>query len=220
MSSTSPYPKGQSDNTDELRQVFIRRVHRLIKLGYDRMNPSAFQAEEEPAITGELVRAIDTLCGDPQSEEWMTYYSAHDDPPVNDPVRKGKGRRRVDIRVDSSECRPRIRFFIEAKRLGDRNPVRKYLGREGLGCFLWGDYARDEDTAGMLGYVQSGDPRDWAEKIEATLAKSPDSYGVLKTSPWQQQALIAGLQHTYRSGHGRKTLARPIQVYHTLLTFH
>jgi hypothetical protein len=184
------------------------------------MNVVQFRASEEPDISGELVHAMRQVCDDPKSEDWVSFFDPHDDPAVHDAVRKGKKRRRVDIRVDSLEDRPRQRFSFEAKRLHNNRSVKAYLGRKGLGCFLWGDYARDEDTAGMLGYVQSGNPRDWAEKIEATLAKSPDSYGVLKTSPWQQQTLVAGLQHTYRSGHGRKKLPRPIEVYHTLLTFH
>jgi len=220
MSSTPRKPRGRSANTDEIREVFIRRVHRLLRLGYDRMKAADFQVEEEPAITGELARRIDEVCDDPQSEEWVRSFSVHDDPPVHSPGRKGKARRRADIRLDSLECPPRQRFSFEAKRLGKNNSVRAYLGPKGLGCFLRGDYARDDDIAGMLGYVQSHDPQYWADKIEAALTKSPCSDSTLATSPWRRHDMVhAGLQNTYRSGHKRAKPARPIEIYHTLLVF-
>ena len=175
MSSTSPYPRGHSGNTAELRHVFICRVHQLIELGYARMNPSAFQSTDEPDITGELICAIDQVCDDPESEGWISFFTPHDDPPVNDPMRKGKNRRKVDIRIGSGEYRPRQKFHFEAKRLGKGLAVGVYLGPEGLGRFLRGEYARDEDMAGMLGYVQSEDPQHWADKIQAAIAKSPQS---------------------------------------------
>ena len=56
MSLKPRQPRGRSANTDEIRQVFVRRVHRLLKLGYDRLNVADFQAEEEPVITGELAQ--------------------------------------------------------------------------------------------------------------------------------------------------------------------
>jgi len=211
--------RGRSANTGELRQVFIRRVHQLIKLGYDRMAPKDFQLEEEPAITGELVRRIDEVCDDPRSNDWVTSFSVHDDPPVHSPTRKGKQRCRVDVRLDSSDCRPRQRFSFEAKRLDATHSGKKYLGRDGLGCFLWGDYASEEDTAGMLGYVQSGNPQLWAKKIDALLAKSPQSYAVMTECRWEQQTLPAGCEHTYRSRHMRKKPDRPIDVHHILLAF-
>jgi hypothetical protein len=139
----SPYPHGQSDNKNELRRIFIGRVHQLLKLGYDRLNVVQFQASEEPDISGELVHAMQQVCDDPKSEDWVSFFDPHDDPAVYDAVRKGKKRRRVDIRIDSLEDRPRQRFSFEAKRLGKNNSVGAYLGRKGLGCFLRGDYARD-----------------------------------------------------------------------------
>jgi len=229
MSSAPTHARGRSGNADEYRQVFITRVHQLIKMGYDRMvDRPAYRAEEEPAITGDLVDAIDRVLDDPDSGEWMAFYWVCDDPPINEPRhrgkrtdsrRKGKRRRRVDIRIDSSDLRPRTRFAFEAKRLGDGHPVDDYLGHEGLGRFLRGEYAPNDNEAGMLGYVQSGDPRDWADRIGTALTQSANSYGVLPESPWRHQAIIAGLQHTYRSGHRRVPPARAIELYHTLLAF-
>ena len=47
--------------------------------------------------------------------------------------------------------------LVEVKRLGKGNPVSRYLGAKGLGCFLSGSYAGTEQRGGMLGYVQSDD---------------------------------------------------------------
>lgn len=219
MSSTSPYPHGCSDNTDELRRVFIWRVHQLLKLGYDRLNAAQFQAAEERDISGELVHAMEQVCDDPKSEDWISHFDPHDDPPVHDSKRKGKRRCKVDIKVVSLQYRPRQRFSFEAKRLRNSRSVKAYLGREGLGCFLRGDYARNADAAGMLGYVQSGDLQDWASKIKTTLAKSPRRYYLRKINDWLQQDLKANIHHVYRSNHDRNRSLHPIDIYHTLLVF-
>ena len=104
------------------------------------------------------------------NEDWMRFYRVYDDPPINEsitaPRRKGKRRRRVDIKLDSSEVSPYTRFCFEAKRLGKGNPVSRYLGTKGLGCFLSGSYAGAEQRGGMLGYVQSDDEQTWAAKID------------------------------------------------------
>lgn len=55
------------------------------------------------------------------------------------------------MKIVSAQTLPRTRFSFEAKRLGRGNPVSKYLGPKGLGCFLKGEYAVNEDDAGMLG---------------------------------------------------------------------
>jgi hypothetical protein len=73
--------------------------------------------------------------------------------------------------------------------------------------------------AGMLGYVQSQDPQYWAKKIETALSKSRESCKILENGAWRPQKLADGLPHTYRSDHGRETLERSIEIYHTLLAF-
>lgn len=109
-------------------------------------------------------------------------FSVHDDPPISDGKRKGKRRQRVDLRLDSGEFSPRARFQFECKRLGKRHTVKIYLGAKGLGCFLRGDYAKDDDRAGMIGYVQSGDIGDWGTRIEKELMKTPDVYAMVSAT--------------------------------------
>jgi hypothetical protein len=195
-------------------------VHQLVQLGYERLSPAAHMREQEPAITGFLVEAIDNVLGD-RAKSWMRFFSVHDDPPVNDGRRKGKQRKRVDLRIDSAHFTPRARYRFEAKRLGKRHPVTTYLGAEGLGCFLRGDYAKEEDEAGMLGYVQAGEPEHWRVKIRDELSKSPSIYDVQPSSPVSPSPNPSkGSLITYRSLHNRATVGRSIVIIHVLLKFH
>lgn len=224
ISSTSYQPGGPSDNSADYERQFVPRVHLLVKLGYDRLNPRQYARVEETAITGDLVEAIDAVLDDP-AERWMRYYSVHDDPPVNQPHRRGrqrrqgKARRRVDIRIDSSTTSPRARFRFECKRLGPAHGVRRYLGPKGLGCFLASEYARGDARAGMLGYVPSDDEPTWANRIEQTLIASPAEFAARREAPWRHEPVAPTLVHTYRSGHSRGHGRRPIEIYHTLLRF-
>lgn len=191
-----------------------------MQLGYERLVPAALVNEQEPTITGFLVDAIDKVLSD-RAQSWMTAFSVHDDPPINDDRRKGKRRKRVDLRVDSGRFKPRARFRFEAKRLGKRHPVTIYLGTEGLGCFLRGDYAREEDEAGMLGYVQRGDLDDWGRKIGDELAKSLSIHASDPALPFSGHSFPPTPSlRTYRSQHHRATVQRSIILIHTLLKCH
>jgi hypothetical protein len=204
--------------------LFIRRVHQLVQLGYDRLHPAKYAADEETAITGDLVEAIDATLDDPAAQ-WMRFYSIHDDPPENQPRRRGQQRRRgrerkrVDIRLACSERSPRTRFRFECKRLADNRSVARYLGKDGLGCFLRSDYASGDMRAGMIGYMQADDEETWAGEIEQQLNQSPQAYSLQETGRWRREPIIAELQHTYLSTHRRGRGHRPIDIYHTLLRF-
>jgi hypothetical protein len=168
-----------------------------------------------------LVQEIERELDDPKSalSPWARLFSIHEDSPVSGGARKGRKRRRIDIRIDSLECFPRTRFRFEAKRLGRRNPVTQYVGQEGLGRFLTGEYARDEDEAGMLGYVQGSAPAEWALQIAASFV---DPLDILLAPPglkWQLAPFPGGPDHTYCSRHSRASVGRPVNIYHSLLLF-
>lgn len=203
----------------EIRQVFVIRVHQVLQEGYARIDAAKHQATPEPALTGELVRSMKSFLGEMSAPEWADHFSVHDDPPVNDPTRFGKDRRRVDVRVDSATPRPGAGFSFEAKRLARGYAVAKYLGDEGLSRFLCGDYAREDNDAGMIGYVQDDDAGYWAAEIEGALGADPGKHGVAGTDWWRAHVFPHGPQHVFASTHTRSAVGRPIIVYHTLLLF-
>jgi hypothetical protein len=210
--------RGSSNDAGTYRRVFLGRVHQLIELGYRKLAPANLAKSEETEITGELVRSMDEVIDDPTSVAWVRYFSVHDDPPVNAPGRKGKSRQRLDVKIVSAQRHPRNRFSFEAKRLGRGNPVGKYLGPKGLGCFLNGEYAVNEDDAGMLGYVRSKTPQVWAEKLRVELEAPGTAYAMGRASRWQPHKFRFAPAHVYLTTHVRHSLKRDVAIYHTLLT--
>ncbi|MCK4659073.1 MAG: hypothetical protein KAV82_06080 [Phycisphaerae bacterium] len=200
-------------------RAFRMQVHQLIKMGYDRMAAASYAAVDELEITQDLRSAIQDVLNDPRSGKWVDAYFLCEDFLVEDGERRGKKRLKVDIVFEATEQRPRPRFSFEAKRLGKTHPVSIYLGAKGMGCFLSGAYARDDDQAGMLGYVQSETPPRWADRIEAELRKDPSCYSMPEHGQFSSVGIVDGLDHTYRSNHDRPCVGRRVSIFHTLLQF-
>ncbi|MGE0679981.1 MAG: hypothetical protein AB7P69_03585 [Candidatus Binatia bacterium] len=210
--------RGQSDNANDYRRIFIIRVHQLLELGYRKLTPTDWSKQKEPAITGELVRSMEEVTEDPRLKVFR-HFDVQDDPHINTPGRLGENRYRLDIKIVSSQRLPKSRFSFEAKRLGKRHPATKYVGPEGLGCFLRGDYASAEDDAGMLGYVQSDTAESWARKIQAKLEARRKVFSLHAHSAWRKYPIRSGPTYTCHTRHNRVTLRRPIDIYHTFLMF-
>lgn len=219
QSNPSDERNGAAPNTHDLRQVFVVRVHQVLQEGYRRLDAPSLQATAEPAITGELVRSMQGFLRSMDAPDWADHFSVHDDPPVNEVGRQGKERRRIDIRVDAATPRPGAGFAFEAKRLARGYTVSKYLGDDGLGCFLCGAYARQDDDAGMLGYVQDDDEAYWAKEIEDAMRKDEVSHEISGTNWWETHEFPNGPKHVFVSRHRRPAVGRPIAVYHSLLLF-
>ena len=211
--------EGRSANTDDYRRVFVVRVHEVLQGGYERLNHRAYATEEETVITGELKKEMRAYLRGGAAPAWADNFFVQEEEPVNDGVRKGKSRTRVDIGVEASIPRPGASFSLEAKRLARGYPVGKYLGRTGLGCFVCGDYARDEGDAGMIGYVQHDDAAYWAGEIESTMRADPKAHEVNGSDWWKPHAFPKGPRHMFVSKHARKAVGRPIVIYHSLLIF-
>ena len=111
---------------------------------------------------------------------------------------------------------PRFRF--EAKRLHDTSSRTEYLGSDGLGCYLDGRYANDDEIAGMLGYVQQGTVKTHAMSLATALNDDPGTYSVVERGEWIDFPLVKTLS-TFRSIHMRSRPSRRIVVLHTLLPF-
>lgn len=201
------------------RDAFLRNCHELLAMGYASMDAASFRSEEETVITGKLVLAMTATLESSDAPPRLAHLVAFDDPPVNAPGRTGKRRRRVDIELIRTQRGRRPRFQFEAKRLSGSGSVTAYLGANGMELFLKGDYAAGHQDAGMLGYVQSGEPCGWAEKIGKRLSTEPKTYRVRDDGHFLRHELTPALDCTYCSKHDRHGIGEPITVFHTFLRF-
>lgn len=212
-------PAGVSANGKVYDEVFVRRVHQLIAMGYDAMlKTSDFSDSAEEDITGELRDRIEEIFDRKSAPQWMDKFNIHNEDPVRGSKRKGKKRPRLDIHFCSSYTRPRTRMCFEAKRLGPLHDSANYLGNEGLGRFVGCKYAKDDNVAGMLGYVQSDDPAGWADKIELALKQKAKILCVANKGHWCKRKVVVELPWTYWSRHDRRSTGS-IEILHTLLPF-
>ena len=201
------------------QEAFVRRCHELLAMGYARLDAASFRSEEETVITGELGLAITEMLESADAPPWAQHFAASEEQPVNAPGRSGKRRRRVDIEVIKTQRGRRPRMQFEAKRLHDSGSVSEYLGADGLGLFLAGEYAAAHPDAGMLGYVQMGGSADWADKIGSRLNGDCGRYKVTGGGAFRQHHLTPLLESTYRSQHNRRSTGNPITIFHTFLRF-
>ncbi|MDO9543415.1 MAG: hypothetical protein Q7J98_14000 [Kiritimatiellia bacterium] len=202
------------------RTLCVHACH-LIAEGYARMDKAVFASEQEPAITGELVREIRIYMESANdTPAWVDCYSIHDDPPLSVSGKLGKFRPRVDIEFECVAKGPRPRLRFEAKRLNSTtgHTVARYLGKEGLGCFLSGRYPMTHGEAGMLGYVQSDDEVTWAKRIETMLRREEGKHAVMDP-PFTRKYLCPLLLHYYASQHRRLYGNAPVIIHHILLSF-
>jgi len=197
------------------RRSFISQVHTLIAEGHERLPRTDIGSMEEPAITGELVRAIRQYQESSGAPAWCNRLAIHDDPPVNLPGRTGTRRPRVDIEVERCGRGRRPRFQMEAKRLYSTRSAAEYTGDDGLGSFVAGRYAAGHTDAGMLGYAQCEQPADWAKRIGEMLSKRAHKLRLKGDTPWEPTAFDTRLQASYRSSHRRNH--EDIDVFHILL---
>ena len=202
-----------------VRLAFIGNVHRLLALGYARLDVQKYHEADEDLLTQDLKTALRELTEDIRGPRWVSHFAIHEKRRQDDSQRQGNSRLELDIVFERTQRGPHPCFSIEAKRLGPKHPVGIYLGPEGLGAFISCEYAKEHDDAGMLGYVQSETLDDWCSALESKLAISPGKYSVEATGTWRRHIFRDGPATTYRSCHKRPTGYKPITIYHTLLDF-
>jgi hypothetical protein len=210
----------QSDDSSDYEAGFHRDALCLIIAGHARLtkNDTDYSNEEEPNITGELVRCTNEYIDSFSSPEWTNNYVVNEESPENTKGRLGKDRKRIDIVCTLAGRKPQKRIRFEAKRLKNKNfPVGRYIGSEGLMEFITGNYAPEDDTGGMLGYIQSDDCEYWAREIPNALGKS-GKVGITKDGRWQE-ACVENINHCYKTKHNRIMNNRKFLVYHLLLDF-
>jgi len=215
-----------SSNREAYLAAFLGHVHRLLQLGYESLAPAAFTNAEEDDITGELCKQMKALTEEQPTERWMSRYSVHDQDPVNDvvnpdtgKVRRGKRRPKLDIRLVSKSRVPNTRFCIEAKRLYRSGSLKDYTDDEGLGAFVAEYYAKGDDAAGMLGYVQSDSVAEWLGKIEKGLAQEISLEKGPGGEVWNLSRFPKGPPNTYLSFHRRGASGRKLDVFHVFFSF-
>ena len=206
-------------NAPEFREAFVRKCHRLVGLAYLTLDRASLRMAEETEITGELARTMEELLDRIPPPRGMRNLVVFDDPPQNTGRRRGRKRLRVDIEVRAIEVGPKPRFRFEAKRLTSDSSVRAYLGKDGLQMYIRGEYAGEQDDAGMLGYVQTGEPMAWAAEIDTRLKLQPAEHAVCAGGEWNSCSLATEIPLTFRSVHNRLSIGRPLVVFHTLLEF-
>ncbi len=196
--------------------AFIRNAHLILLAGYARLDAPAYQAREEDEITGDLAREMNEVIGtDPAP--WMRMFQVHDQHPVTSPGKPGSDRRvgkrrsKIDLQFVANTGSGFHRFSWEAKRLGPGHAIGAYLGPDGLGCFLTGQYSSECDFAGMIGYAQSNEEKHWLE----LLAKGLDKTGV-SILPFPALRSKSG---PYISDHPRASIGGVISIHHTMLRF-
>jgi hypothetical protein len=202
-----------------VRLAFIGNVHRLLALGYRRLDAPKYHDADENLLTQDLAAALRNVTEDVQSPRWAGHFSIHEKRKQNDGKLQGNSRLELDIVFERTQRGIHPCFVIEAKRLGPANPVKIYLGPDGLGAFISCEYAKEHDDAGMLGYVQSETLDIWCDSLGCELATSPAKHRVEANGTWQRHSFRDGPATTYRSRHTRSAGRGPITIYHTLLDF-
>ncbi len=224
MGTSGPYKLNidHSDDNSEYKAGFRHDVLYLIVAGHERLmaGDENYSDTAEEEISGELARHVQDYIDSLSSPDWTKYFCVQEELRENTNARKGKYRKRVDIAFVLAGTKPQKFMRFEAKRL--RKPgfaVGGYIGEDGLGEFIAGNYAASDDTAGMLGYVQSDDCDYWAMGISETLEKKKQEIRLIEGGQWQKTH-FDDVDHCYKTRHDRPRIKRELLVYHLLLALH
>lgn len=145
--------------------AFRRHCHRFLAAGYNEaLHRIRTDPDEETDITGYICEGLEKWFRS-HPDECMCFY-VKDDPPIPGGGKTGKRRPRTDI-VIGYAAGPRPEFCFEAKRLHrTKAGGSRYIGAEGMGCFINGRYARHCREAAMVGYVQTDTLEQWQGDLQ------------------------------------------------------
>lgn len=214
-------PAPGSQQQELYRPAFVHNCLALLVRARHGLADIPLRDEEEPSITGLLVKKAKEITESEDAELWMEHLEVLDDPPQNDQSeRQGKRRPRIDIEFVETRRGVRPRLHVEAKRMYRSDSVKEYLGAGGLVMFLRGGYASEWPSAAMLGYVQNQNCEEWRKKIALAMAgmrteiATCGDRGDLTPTNWS----TTGLEDVQESCHNRvpEALGR-ISIYHILM---
>jgi hypothetical protein len=196
---------------------FRRDAHQLLAWGYQDTLPEIHCNLMEESITGLIVEAIEKRLDAPSTPEKFDRYFIGEEKPILIEGRTGKNRRRLDLVMVSGHSRPRPKYVFEAKRLRKiTHTIGKYVGEDGLQCFIKGIYASQEPEAGMIGYIQSDNAPYWEDELKRRFEKDPNKDLHIKQY-LQKVQVLPSMPNVWVSEHERGT-GNSITVYHIFLT--
>ena len=129
----------------------------------------------------------------------------------------------LDIRVMHGK-RPKVFFAFECKRLNIVNKGKyysqagKYVGEEGMGCFLSGQYDGGSDCGGMVGYVMDNDVMKAISAINKALATYKDSLKIKHPMKLKISSLLSEEDNPcYETVHMK--IENHFTIYHLILPY-
>lgn len=189
-------------------------VFSVLDSAVQRLRRKNLRDYDEIAITGELVHQLRGVVGKLPFTQYGFLLAVHDDAPVhgNSPV--GKKRLRIDLQIEQVSTAVRPRFSFEAKRLcrPEHKSASSYVGPEGVGSFVSGEYAPEAPWGGMLAYVETGSVKDWLKLIRTRI--SSNAHLRLRSAPnWVVPSHVLKAVELHSSFH-RRVRRRDIEVLH------
>lgn len=109
---------------------------------------------------------------------------------------------------------PYIYFTFECKRLDLSSNDEHYI-KTGIYEFINGKYSRNMDYAGMIGFIEKGDPNTIVNKINQSLKKYTNIVTTQKMSKYD----VNGFKHGYFSKHERDGSLSDISLYHLMFDY-
>jgi hypothetical protein len=195
---------------------FRRDAHQLLAWGYQDALAKIHCDLQEEEITGLIAEAMEKRLDNPSTPEKFDRYSIDEEKPIAVEGRKGKKRRRLDLVVVSGHSRPRPKYIFEAKRLRKNSyPIGKYIGEDGLQCFVKEVYASQYPEAAMVGYIQSDAVSYWESELKRSF--DGDLNNDLRIIQLLQKVqVLSSMPDVWVSEHERIT-GSAIAVYHIFL---
>lgn len=193
--------------------AFRRRCHQFIAIAYSQALIRIRKGgHEETDITGYICEALEIWFRKHPRESFVFYVK--EDPPVGSGRLSGKRRPRTDI-VIGYAAGQRPEFVFECKRLHRQHAnVSRYMGEEGLGCFVTSRYATAYREAAMIGYVQSDAASKWQLELQEKVRTNSQELGLQSLEESVKFAEAFTLE--WASTHRRRG-SIPIRIFHILL---
>jgi hypothetical protein len=195
----------------------MNHIWQLLSWGYNDSRIEVCSTDvQEPAITGFIAEAINKRFRK-KPPKWTKVFFVHENKPEpSTSKRSGNSRLKPDI-VIQMNVTGRPEFTFEAKRLKAKKfPAKQYTGTDGMGCFIFENYARGYSEAAMLGYVQSDSVEYWKETLLQEINGNSAALGLIP--PQDEDPVIPHFPAKWVSRHNRPTMP-PITLHHILLDY-